>query len=164
MHEFNGLVTRKSVVCLLALNFAAVAATQDSLAGKLLSTLDRLVVPEATAAESTLSKQNSIWKALHIEPNRFLVDDGTAYLLNYNKERELAPDGFYKLPEGTLVGVKNGNIISHGTLIAGLPLSFRQSFRQARHDIGRDHVFNGAHDTISTRLSVKEIYARILEE
>ena len=53
---------------------------------------------------------------IELDSDKFLLDNGSAFLINDAQKRTVAPDGFYNLTNGTIVGVKNNSVTPHSFL------------------------------------------------
>lgn len=93
-------------------------ANQSGLANQLASNLDQYLMPAAQAKDVGTNHIAIVDKQLNqkLGANSLIVEDKTAFVVNQVGEKIAAPSGYYKLSDGSILKVKDGQITNVANL------------------------------------------------
>lgn len=108
---FNKSATKIAGSLLVLTGFVA-SANNSGLFNQLTSNLDQLLMP---AAQAKNVKTNHIaitdeQLSQKLGANSLIIDDKTVFIVNQVGEKTAAPSGYYKLSDGSILKVKDGQI------------------------------------------------------
>ena len=87
-------------------------ANQSGLVNQVVSNLDQYLMPAAQAKDIGMHHIAIADEQLNqkLGANSLIVEDKTAFLVNQVGEKTVAPSGYYKLSDGSIHKVKDGQI------------------------------------------------------
>ena len=87
-------------------------ANQSGLVNQVVSNLDQYLMPAAQAKDIGMHHIAIADEQLNqkLGANSLIVEDKTAFLVNQVGEKTVAPSGYYKLSDGSILKVKDGQI------------------------------------------------------
>ncbi len=111
----------KVAASLLLLTGFVSFASQTGLTDQLASNLDKYLMPAAQAKNVGTHHIAIVDRQLNqkLVANSLIINDKTAFLVNQVGEKTPAPSGYYKLSDGSILKVKDGQITNLASLQSG---------------------------------------------
>lgn len=97
-------------------------ASQTGLANQLASNLDQLLIPAAQAKDVETNHIAIVDQQLNqkLGANSLIINDKTAFVVNQVGKKTAAPSGYYKLSNGSILKIKDGQVTNIANLHSNL--------------------------------------------
>ncbi|MBE9211900.1 hypothetical protein IQ247_04050 [Plectonema cf. radiosum LEGE 06105] len=157
---------------LLVLTSFVSFASNSGLANQLASNLDQFLIPAAQAKDVGTHHIAIADQMLNqkLDANSLIIQDKTAFLINQVGEKTAAPNGYYKLSDGSIFKVKDGQITNVGNSHLNLGQNENSTLQATkwRDIIDRWKQADKQDDSIGnlqqvTKQNVQETLSRIIE-